>query len=91
MDFNKPCVIQEDYLCLLNFTHLLGMCLLLERKISLHSLVYFELGSAIVFFIKFIVNLISCLTLCIASVLTIFIFTYLGRGSFFCVIFKRVK
>ena len=52
MDFNKPCVIQEDYLCLylLNFTHLLGMCLLLECKISLHSVVYFELGSAIGFF-----------------------------------------
>ena len=40
MDFNKPCVIQEDFLCLylLNFTHLLGMCLFLERKISLHSI-----------------------------------------------------
>ena len=39
MDFNKPCEIQEDFLCLylLNFTHLLGMCLFLERKISLHS------------------------------------------------------
>ena len=52
MDFDKPCVIQEEFLCLylLNFTHLLGMCLFSERKISLHRVLYLELGSAGVFF-----------------------------------------